>query len=67
MTYYCQDCSYRGKTASPGGDCPACGSFALTRRSSAAEEEQPPAAWRLYLMWALWAVFIGMVAWKVLD
>ncbi len=66
MTYYCQDCSYRGQTAGPTGDCPACGSFALVRAKQT-EDEPPPSKLRLYIMFALWAVFLGMVGWKLVQ
>ena len=66
MTYYCQDCTYRGKTAGPSGDCPACGSFALVRPGKN-EEEAPPSKLRLYIMFALWAVFLVMVIWKLVH
>ena len=66
MAYYCQDCSYRGQTAGPTGDCPACGSFALVRAGQN-EETLPPSKLRLYIMFALWGVFGVMVAWKLLQ
>lgn len=66
MTYYCQDCTYRGLTAGPSGDCPACGSFALVRAKHT-EDEPPPSKLRLYIMFALWAVFLVMVIWKLVQ
>jgi len=64
MTYYCSDCTYRGQTAGPGGDCPACGSFALVR-SRKVEEDAPPSKVRLYIMFSLWGIFLAMVIWKL--
>ena len=66
MTYYCQDCTYRGLTAGSSGDCPACGSFALVRAKKT-EDEPPPSKLRLYIMFALWAVFLVMVIWKLVQ
>lgn len=66
MTYYCSDCTYRGQTAAPAGDCPACGSFAMVH-SRQAQEEAPPSKVRLYLMFVLWGVFLSMVVWKLIS
>ena len=66
MTYYCQDCTYRGQTAGPTGDCPACGSFALVRAKKT-DEEPPRGNLSLYIMFALWTVLLLMIAWKLVQ
>jgi predicted ATP-dependent serine protease len=66
MTYFCNDCSYRGKKSGQGGECPACGSFNLVS-SKAQQEEPPPAKWRLVLLAVLWAYLIAMIIWKLLH
>lgn len=64
MTYYCKDCSYRGKTSGQGGECPACGSFNLLRGRTQ-EEEPPRGKLGLILLAAVWTLFIGLIIWKL--
>jgi DNA-directed RNA polymerase subunit RPC12/RpoP len=66
MTIYCKDCSYRGKTSGQGGECPACGSFNLTRGQPVKEQEPHP-KWRLVLLVGLWTYLIAMIIWKLLH
>ena len=66
MTIYCKDCSYRGKTSGQGGECPACGSFNLTRGQTVNEQEPHP-RWRLVLLVGLWTYLIAMIIWKLLH
>ena len=66
MTLYCNDCSYRGKTSGQGGECPACGSFNLTRGQTTSNEP-PPAKWRLVLLVGLWSYLIIHISWKLLS
>ena len=66
MNYYCKGCSYRGKTSGSGGECPACGSFNLTRGGKT-EEQPTPAKWRLVLLIGLWSYLIIMIIWKLLH
>lgn len=66
MTYFCNDCSYRGKKSGQGGECPACGSFNIVS-GKAQQEEPPPAKWRLVLLGVLWAYLIAMIIWKLLH
>jgi len=63
MAYYCSDCSYRGVNSGAAGECPACGSYALTRKLDT-QEDPPPAKWRLVLLVALWSYLIGHILWK---
>ena len=64
MTYYCKDCSYRGKTSGPGGECPACGSFDI-QRARAKEEKPAPGKLRLIILVGLWVYLIGLIIWKL--
>mgnify|MGYP001546927877 CR=1 FL=1 len=66
MTYFCKDCSYRGKTSGQGGECPACGSHQLVG-GKIKEDEPPPPRWRLYLLIGLWTYLIGHITWKLLN
>jgi DNA-directed RNA polymerase subunit RPC12/RpoP len=66
MNYFCQDCSYRGKTAGPTGDCPACGSYALVRPGRV-EDKPPPGKARLVLLVVLWAIFLLLLLWKLIE
>jgi len=66
MTYFCQDCSYRGKTAGPSGDCPGCGSFAMVQ-AGRVEEKPPPGKARLVLLVVLWAIFLLLVRWRLIQ
>ncbi len=64
MTYHCRDCSYRGSTSGPSGQCPGCGSYSLVR-SKTREAEAPPARWRLALLIGLWASLIILIIRKL--
>ena len=66
MAYYCSDCSYRGNTSGQGGECPACGSYNLTRGQQA-ESDPPPAKWRLVLLVGLWTYLFALIIWKLLS
>ena len=66
MAYYCNDCSYRGNTSGQGGECPACGSFNLTRGRTD-PEKPPPAKWRLVLLIGLWIYLFALIIWKLLN
>lgn len=65
MAYHCPDCSYRGASTGAAGECPACGSFAISRKIRP-EEKPPPAKWRLVLLAALWIYLLGHILWKLL-
>jgi DNA-directed RNA polymerase subunit RPC12/RpoP len=68
MAYYCRDCSYRGKQGSQFGGCPACGSQNMVLdRPSAEVAEAAPGKPRLVVLAAVWAVFLGLVAWKLIG
>jgi hypothetical protein len=64
MAYHCNACSYRGQTSGTAGECPACGSYDLQRKSLQSQKT-PPAQWRIYLLIGLWTYLIGLVAWKL--
>jgi hypothetical protein len=64
MTYFCKDCSYRGKVSGQAGDCPACGSFNLGKGQQL-KEKPPPGKWRLVLLALLWGYLIAMILWKL--
>jgi DNA-directed RNA polymerase subunit RPC12/RpoP len=66
MTYYCSDCSYRGKTSGQRGECPACGSFNLANPRKETDKP-PPAKWRLFLLLGLWGYLFAHIAWKLLS
>jgi hypothetical protein len=66
MSYFCNDCSYHGKVSGQAGECPACGSFNLTRARQQ-EEKPPPAKWRLVLLVSLWAYLFVLIIWKLIH
>ena len=66
MRYHCNACSYSGRTSGPAGECPACGSYALVRRSQQEADSPAPARWRLVLLVCLWGYLIALVIWKLL-
>lgn len=66
MAYFCKDCSYRGVTSGQLGECPACGSYNMERRLVVKDEQQPPAKWRLQLLFTLWGVLIVMIIGKLI-
>ena len=66
MAYYCKDCSYRGKVSGQVGECPACGSFNLQKKTK--QEEKPtPAKWRLVVLVVLWGYLIALITWKLVH
>ena len=67
MSYFCRDCSYRGKVSGQGGECPACGSRAIVVTRVELEEQKPPATWRLVLLAGLWGTLIIMIIRKLLH
>ena len=67
MAYLCRDCTYRGATTGPSGECPACGSFNFSRKSKTESTQPPPSKLRLQILFTVWAIFIGMIIWKLLQ
>ena len=65
MAYFCNNCSYRSTRSGPAGECPACGSFNLTRRRVEAREKKPPGKWRLFVLAGLWSYLLGLIIWKL--
>jgi predicted ATP-dependent serine protease len=66
MAYYCKDCSYRGVTSGQLGECPACGSYNIVKRSLELEEKSPPAKWRLVVLVLLWIWLIALILRKLI-
>ncbi len=64
MTYRCRDCSYKGPTSGPAGECPGCGSFALSRERAQEAERHSP-RWRLLLLAGLWTCLIILIVRKL--
>ena len=64
MIYSCKDCSYRGNSGGQEGNCPACGSFNLARKSSSIEAPKSGAL-RLTLVVTLWLYLIALIFWKL--
>lgn len=69
MAYHCSDCSYRGKRGGPMGECPACGSFNLSLEGAQRADAVPATVskFRMTLLVAVWAVFLGLLAWKLIH
>ena len=64
MTYRCRDCSYKGPTSGPAGECPGCGSYALFRVGTQ-EAERPSSRWRLLLLAGLWTCLVILIVRKL--
>lgn len=65
MAYHCKDCSYRGEKSGQLGECPACGSYNIVKRSSTLKEQPPPTKWRLVVLVLLWGGLIAMIIRKL--
>jgi hypothetical protein len=65
MAYHCKDCSYRGVKSGPLGECPACGSYNIVKRSFTLTDQPPPAKWRLVALVLLWGCLIAMIIEKL--
>ena len=65
MAYHCKDCSYRGEKSGQLGECPACGSYNIVKRSSTLLEQPPPTKWRLVVLVLLWGGLIAMIIRKL--
>ena len=65
MAYHCKDCSYRGVKSGQLGECPACGSRNLEKRSVTFNEQAPQAKWRLAVLVLLWAFLIVLIIGKL--
>ena len=64
MAYYCTDCSYRGTTSGQVGECPACGSFKISR-VNVVKKEKPHRKIQLVALLALWTYLIAHTIWKL--
>jgi predicted ATP-dependent serine protease len=64
MAYYCTDCSYRGTTSGQMGECPACGSFKISKAQKS-KKEKPRRKVQLGILMALWVYLIALIAWKL--
>ena len=68
MAYLCRDCGYRGRKGSRLGGCQACGSFNVGHEVAPPKAAAPAAdRSRLTVLIVVWAVFIGLVAWKLVS
>jgi hypothetical protein len=64
MAYYCTDCSYRGTTSGQVGECPACGSFKISKTQKG-KKEKPQRKFQLAILVALWVYLIALIVWKL--
>ena len=67
MAYLCKDCSYRGTKSGQVGECPACGSHNLSKRTTTFREQPPPTKWRLVVLVALWGFLIALIIGKLVN
>jgi predicted ATP-dependent serine protease len=67
MAYHCKDCSYRGQKSGQLGECPACGSYNIVKRSLEFEDQAPPAKWRVVVLVLLWGCLIAMIIGKLIH
>lgn len=67
MAYYCNDCSYRGKTSGQGGQCAACGSFNVSARRMQAKEKETPPLWHKIALVSSWTLLIILIIWKLIN
>lgn len=69
MVYHCKDCSYRGKVSGQAGECPACGSFNITKRQGDPKQQgaTKSSKWRIVLVSLLWGYLFLHIAWKLLN
>ena len=65
MAYLCKDCSYRGIKSGQLGECPACGSRNLAKRTMTFKEQPRPTKWRLVVLVALWSFLIVLIIGKI--
>jgi hypothetical protein len=68
MSYHCRQCSYRGNRLDERGYCPACGSPDIHTGGRAAVMPPPkPRKRQLVLVFALWVLFAGLMAYKLVS
>ncbi|MEZ5553949.1 hypothetical protein [Haliea sp.] len=68
MSYHCRQCSYRGNRLDERGYCPACGSPDIHIGGKAAVKAPPkPRKRQLALVIALWVIFAGLLASKLVS
>ncbi|WP_420820776.1 hypothetical protein [Seongchinamella unica] len=66
MAFYCNDCSYRGKTSGHGGQCPACGSFNVSVPRVNSDEQKAPPRWHKIALVSSWSLLLVMILWKLI-
>ena len=64
MSYFCNDCSYRGTKSGQVGECQACGSFNLSKQRHQVRKK-PPGKMRLAILATLWTYLLGTIVWKL--
>lgn len=64
MSYFCNDCSYRGTKSGQAGECQACGSFNLSKKRQQLKKKTPSKA-RLAILVTLWTYLLGTIVWKL--
>jgi len=64
MAYYCTDCSYRGTTSGQLGECPACGSFKISKVGGKKKNKEHSKT-RLIILVVLWTYLAGLITWKL--
>jgi predicted ATP-dependent serine protease len=67
MAYYCNDCSYRGKTRSESGQCPACGSYNMSVPRAHDRGADGPPRWHSFALVASWSLLLVAITWKLLH
>jgi predicted ATP-dependent serine protease len=67
MAYYCNDCSYLGKTSGHGGQCAACGSFNLSARRLQPTEKKGPSKWHKIALVSSWSLLFVLIIWKLIH
>tara|TARA_R110000772_G_scaffold245757_1_gene359245 strand:- start:45498 stop:45704 length:207 start_codon:yes stop_codon:yes gene_type:complete len=68
MSYHCRQCSYRGNRLDERGYCPACGSPDIHIGGRAAvKPPSKPRKRQLVLVIALWVIFAGLLAYKLVS
>jgi len=65
MAYYCADCSYRGATSGQVGECPACGSYNISKIKRGQKQQTKRSKLSLAALIVLWSILIALIIWKL--